>query len=590
MTTDDGARTTDRSAMHRRSFLAGLPGLVLSPGVSRSRLGSASGGSNVRFVDITDRAGIQFTHTSAPEKKYIVESMSGGVALFDYDNDGFLDIYFTNSLTVDTANDAKRAHGALYHNNGDGTFTDVTVGSGLEYPGWAMGVVAADFDGDGYQDLYVTCLGPNHLYHNNGNGTFTDVTGKAGVDDPRWSTGAAFGDFDHDGNLDLFVANYVDFKLADLPQFGKGKFCQYHGVPVQCGPRGLPGAGDSLFRNNGNGTFTNVSQKAGVADPDRRFGLGVVWTDVDSDGWPDLYVANDTGPNFLYRNNRNGTFTEIGIVAGVAVSEDGQEQGSMGVAVGDYLHTGLPAIFVSNFSDEYGTLYRHDSPLEFTDVSYPANLAEFTTPYVGWGTAFFDYDNDGWTDLVVANGHVYPQVDNVQVGTRYRERMLLFRNERNGTFSEAAAQTGEALMVPRVSRGLAVGDIDNDGHIDLVVENLDGKPTVLRNEGGDRNNWITIKTWGKGMNRDAVGARVKVVSGDLVEWDEVRAGGSYLSSSDLRLHYGLGQRTHVDRIEVYWPDGQVETVRDVPLNHFLVIEQEKGLVKYVPARNGWAVA
>ena len=310
---------------------------------------TAQSDSNVRFVDITESAGIHFTHLSSPDKKYIPESMSGGVALFDYDNDGWLDIYFTNSLTVSTAANPKSSRSALYRNNRDGTFTDVTEGSGLEYPGWAMGVVAADYDGDGFQDLYVTCLGPNHLYHNNGDGTFGDVTAKAGVDDPRWSAGAAFGDYDRDGALDLFVANYVDFHLNQLPEFGKGKFCQYFGIPVQCGPRGLPGAGDSLFHNNGDGTFSNVSGKAGVSDPRGRYGMTPVWTDADADGWRDLFVANDAGPNFLYHNRRDGTFEQIGYAAGVAVDAMGVEHGSMGVAIGDYLHTGLSALFVSDF-------------------------------------------------------------------------------------------------------------------------------------------------------------------------------------------------------------------------------------------------
>lgn len=542
------------------------------------------GSSGTRFQDITGTSGVTFKHTSAPEKKYIVESMSGGVALFDYDNDGCLDIYFTNALTVDMANDPQSARSALYRGHCDGTFTDVTERSRLAYPGWAMGVVAADFDGDGYEDLYVTCLGGNHLYHNNGDGTFTDVTEKAGVRDGRWSSGAAFGDYDNDGYLDLFVANYVDFKMSDLPKFGKGKFCEYRGVPVQCGPRGLPGAGDSLFHNNGNGTFSDVSMKAGVSDPDGRYGLGVVWTDIDQDGWQDLYVANDSGPNFLYHNNHNGTFTEMGFLAGAAVGEDGNEQGSMGVAVGDYVHTGRLALLVTNFVDEYDTLYRHDEPLMFSDVSFAAGTARVMGPYVGWGTAFLDYDNDGWPDLMVVNGHVYPQVDSVDVGSKYAQRILLFHNDGNGKFSEVAAQAGDALMVPRVSRGAAFGDIDNDGNVDVVINNLDGKPTILQNDGGAKNNFVTIKTVGKGPNRDALGARVKVVAGDLVQWDEVRSGGSYLSSSDLRLHYGLGKRSHVDLIEVHWPDGQTETVMNIAANQFLTIQEGAGVIKQVPPR------
>ncbi|HKN22413.1 MAG TPA: CRTAC1 family protein, partial [Terracidiphilus sp.] len=522
---------------------------------------------------------------SAPEKKYIVESMGGGVALFDYDNDGCLDIYFTNSLTVDTASDPHSARSALYRGHCDGTFTDVTEKSGLAYPGWAMGVTVADYDGDGYEDLYVTCLGPNHLYHNNGDGTFTDVTAQAGVDDPRWSTGAAFGDYDRDGALDLFVANYVDFKLTDLPQFGQGKFCQYKGILVQCGPRGLPGAGDSLFHNNGDGTFTEVGRQAGVSDPEGRYGLGVVWTDLDGDGWPDLYVANDTGPKFLYHNNHNGTFTDVGYQAGAAVDEDGNQQGSMGLAVGDYLHTGLFSFLVTNFSDEHETLYRQDSPLNFTDVSYASGVAAVSVPFVGWGTAFVDFDNDGWLDLLAVNGHVYPQVDQINVGTSYRQRMLLFHNQRNGTFSEVAAQAGDALMVPRVSRGAAFGDIENNGNIDVVVENLDGKPTILRNDRANGNNWITVSLVGKGRNRDALGAKVKVVAGDLVQWDEKRGGGSYLSSSDPRLHFGLEKRTRVDRIDVQWPDGASDTLRDLPVNGFITVVEGKGLVKITPPRN-----
>jgi len=570
--------------MMRKLLWYAASAAVLYYGLKPRPVASSNEPSVIRFVDITDAAGIHFKHNSAPEKKYVVESMSGGVALFDYNNDGCLDIYFTNALTVDTAHSPRSALSALYRNNCDGTFTDMTEGSGVAYPGWAMGVVAADFDGDGYEDLYLTCLGGNHLYHNNGDGTFSDVTEKAGVRDGRWSTGAAVGDYDRDGNLDLFVANYVDFKLSGLPEFGKGKFCRYRGLAVQCGPRGLPGDGDSLFHNNGDGTFTNVTEKAGVADPDGRYGLGVLWTDVDADGWPDLYVANDSGPNFLYHNRHDGTFKEIGFQAGVAVNADGKEQASMGVAAGDYLHTGRLALFVSNFEDEYGALYRHDEPLMFTDASYASGIARVMGPYVGWGTAFFDYDNDGWPDLIVVNGHVYPQVDQIEVGSKYAQRILLFHNNGNGTFSEVAAQTGEALMVPRVSRGAAFGDIDNDGDIDVVINNLNGKPTILRNDGGNRrNNWITIKTVGVGRNRDALGTRLKVVSGDLVQWDEVHSGGSYLSASDLRLHYGLGKHKQVDLIEVHWSDGHIETVRNVEANQFLTVEEGKGLVREVPS-------
>ncbi|HKA18957.1 MAG TPA: CRTAC1 family protein [Blastocatellia bacterium] len=535
----------------------------------------------VRFVDVTQASGVRFKHNTAPEKKYIVESMSGGVALFDYDNDGWLDIYLTNSLTVDTANDAKNSRSALYRNNRDGTFTDVTDRSGLGYPGWAMGIATADYDGDGWIDVYITCLGPNHLYHNNGDGTFTDVTQKAGVDDTRWSTGAAFGDYDNDGNVDLFVANYVDFRIKDLPEFGKGKFCQFRGVPVQCGPRGLPGAGDSLFHNNGDGTFTEVSKKAGVSDLDGRFGMSALWTDLDGDGWMDLYVANDSGPNFLYKNNRNGTFKEIGLLSGCAVGEDGNEQGSMGLAIGDYNHDGLLDIFVTNFSDEYNTLYRQEKGMFFSDVSFASKLAQVSIPYVGWATDFIDFDNDGWVDLMVVNGHVYPQVDNISVGITYAQRILLFHNEHNGTFSEVAANCGDALTARRVSRGAAFGDIDNDGDVDVVINNLDGSPVVLRNEGGNKNNWINIKTIGSKRNREALGAQVTVKADDLVQVKEVYSGGSYISQNDTRLHFGLGKKTKIDLIEVRWPAGKTEAFRDVPVNQFVVIQEGKGLSKAI---------
>jgi hypothetical protein len=534
----------------------------------------------VRFVDVTDAAGIRFKHNTAAEKKYIVESMSGGVALFDYDNDGWLDIYLTNSLTVDTASNPHSSRSALFHNNRDGTFTDVTERSGLGFPGWAMGVATGDYDGDGWTDVYVTCLGGNHLYHNNGDGTFTDVTQKAGVSDGRWSTGAAFGDYDNDGNLDLFVANYVDFRLKDLPEFGKEKFCKYRGIPVQCGPRGLPGAGDSLFHSNGDGTFIEVSKKAGVSDPDGRYGMTALWTDLDGDGWMDLYVANDSGPNFLYKNNRDGTFKEIGLLRGCALREDGSEQGSMGLAIGDYNHDGLLDIFVSNFSDEPKTLYRRDKGMFFTDVSFASKIAQVSIPYVGWGTDFIDFDNDGWVDLMEVNGHVYPQLESANLGTQYAQRILLFHNEHNGTFSEVAASCGDALMVRRVSRGAAFGDIDNDGDIDVVINNLDGAPTVLRNDGGNKNNWISIKTVGSRKNRDALGARVRVTAGDLVQVKEVYSGGSYISQNDTRLHFGLGRKSRVDSIEVRWPSGgKTEVIRDVQANQFLVVEEGKGIVR-----------
>ena len=527
----------------------------------------------VQFTDITDKAGIKFTHVSSPEKKYIVESMSGGVALFDYDNDGYLDIYLVNSLTVDLVKSKQKTRSALYHNNGDGTFTDVTDKAGVGDIGWGMGVAIGDYDNDGFDDIYVTCLGPNHLLRNNGNGTFTDVTQKAGVGDPRWSAGAAFVDYDNDGKLDLFVSNYVDFDVDHLPEFGSGKTCQFKGIPVQCGPRGLKGAGDSLYHNNGDGTFTDVSKKAGVSDPDGYYGLGVICSDFDGDGLVDIYVANDSTPNFLYHNNGDGTFKDIGFPSGTAVNENGSEQGSMGVTLGDYDHDGKLDLFVTNFDDDYNTLYHNNGKGSFTDVSYAAKVAAVSLPYVGWGTKFVDYDNDGWVDLIVVNGHVYPQLPT------YRQRNLVHHNNRDGTFTEVGAELGTPFTEKHTGRGAAFGDIDNDGDVDLIINNLDGAPQLLRNDGGNANNSLMIKTIGVKSNRDGIGARVTVVSGDLSQVSEVYSGGSYLSQNDLRLHFGLEKRTKIDSIEVRWPSGTVDKVSNLSANKILTIKEGQGVVE-----------
>jgi len=527
----------------------------------------------IQFTDITKTAGITFKHVASPEKRYIVESMSGGVALFDYDNDGDLDIYLVNSLTVDLVKSKTKTKSELYRNDGDGKFTEVSEKAGVSDIGWGMGVAVGDYNNDGFEDLYVTCLGPNHLLKNNGNGTFTDVTEKAGVGDPRWSTGASFFDYDRDGDLDLFVANYVDFDLKNLPEFGQGKSCQYKSIPVQCGPRGLKGAGDTLYRNNGDGTFTDVSKQAGVADENGFYGLGVITSDFDDDGLIDIFVANDSTPNFHYRNQGNGTFKEIGFLAGTAVNENGSEQGSMGVTVGDYDHDGKLDLFVTNFDDEYNVLYHNNGNNSFTDVSYAAKLAAVSLPYVGWGTKFFDYDNDGWVDLFVANGHVYPQLPS------YRQRRLLHRNNHDGTFTEVSAQFGALLTEARASRGVAFGDIDNDGDVDLLITDLDGPPQLLRNDGGNANNSIIIKTVGVKSNRSGIGARVKVVAGDLIQVDEVRSGDSYISQSDLRLHFGLEKRTKVDLIEVRWPSGLVEKITGVGVNRIVTIKEGQGKIE-----------
>lgn len=528
--------------------------------------------ARIHFTDITAPAGISFKHVASPEKRYIVESMSGGVALFDYDNDGDLDIYFVNSLTVDLVKSKSKTKSDLYRNEGDGKFTEVSVKAGVSDIGWGMGVAVGDYNNDGFEDLYVTCLGPDHLLKNNGNGTFTDDTDKAGVSDPRWSTGASFVDYDKDGDLDLFVANYVDFDINNLPEFGQGRTCQYKSIPVQCGPRGLRGAGDTLYRNDGNGRFTDVSKKAGVMDENGFYGLGVITSDFDEDGLVDIFVANDSTPNFHYKNNGDGTFKEIGFNTGTAVNENGSEQGSMGVTVGDYDHDGRLDLFVTNFADEYNVLYHNDGRNSFTDLSYAAKVAAVSLPHVGWGTKFFDYDNDGWVDLFVANGHVYPQLPS------YRQPRLLHRNNRDATFTEVSAQFGAVLTENRASRGVAFGDLDNDGDVDLVIGDLDGPPQLLRNDGGNSNNSVLIKTIGVKSNRSGIGARVKIVSGNLTQTDEVRSGDSYISQSDLRLHFGLDKRTKVDLIEVRWPSGVVDKITGASVNKIVTIKEGQGKV------------
>jgi enediyne biosynthesis protein E4 len=531
-----------------------------------------------RLEDVTEKAGIHFRHTAAPDKKYIVESMSGGVLLLDYDRDGWPDIYFTNAPSVEMAIKGEKSRGALYHNNHDGTFTDVTDKAGIAAPCFAMGGAVGDYNNDGWPDIYVTCLGGNVLYRNNGDGTFTDVTAKAGVADGRWSTGAAFGDYDGDGFVDLMVANYVDFHLDDLPGFGTKPTCKYRGLDVQCGPRGLKGAGDALFHNNGDGTFTDVSKAAGVDDPAGYYGLGVMWADFNNTGRPDIFVADDSTPSYFYRNQGNGKFKEIGLESGTAVNEDGSEQASMGIAIGDYLHTGRPSLYVTNFGDEYDTLYRNDGDWNFHDVSYQAGVALPSLPWVKWGDAFVDLDNDGWLDLIAVGGHVYPQVDTLPSGGGYRQPKILQFNEKNGTFCDAADQAGPALQERRVARGLAVGDLFNDGNMDVVIEDLDGPPMVLRNLGTNGRHWVSFELAGSKSNRLAIGARIKISAGGITQTDEVHSGGSYLSQSDMRIHFGLGAATRIDSVEIRWPSGATDTLKDLVVDKFYAVLEGKGTV------------
>ena len=532
------------------------------------------GTSSLLFRDITREAGITFEHHAAPEKKYIVESMSGGVALFDYDNDGLIDIYFVDSLTVDTAADPKAARSALYRNRGNLTFEDVTDRAGIAHPGWGMGVCTADVDADGREDVYVTAIGGNKLYRNERNGTFSDITARAGVAGGGWSAGCAFADYDRDGDLDLFVSRYVKIDLAHLPEFGKDKTCEYRGVAVQCGPRGLPGEGDFLFQNSGDGRFVEVGARAGVSDARGYFGLGAAWFDANDDGWIDLYVANDSTPNFLYMNQRDGTFKESAFPMGVAVSEDGAEQGSMGIAVGDWDGGGRLGLFVTNFSEEYNNLFRNAGD-HFAEMAFRSKTAPPSLPLVGWGAAFLDYDNDGLVDLIAVNGHVYPQLDKARLGASagYRQRKLLYHNRGGGLFDEVAAQYGPVLTAERVSRGLAVGDLDNDGRLDVVINDLDGAPQVLHNQLSGTGNWMRVKLTGRAANTNAIGAVIVLRSGNNTQRRLVQSGTSYISQDDMRQHFGLGAATQADSIEVRWPGGTTTKRDAVKANQQVEIKQ-----------------
>jgi hypothetical protein len=442
-----------------------------------------------------------------------------------------------------------------------------------------MGAVVGDYNNDGWPDLLVSCFGGVVLYRNNGNGTFTDVTKAAGLSvDSGWAMGASFADYDGDGFVDLFVPHYVSLDLADLPALGSKKTCMYHEIAVQCGPRGLQGAPDRLYHNNGYGAFTDVSKAAGVDDPQNYFGLTSIWSDFNGDGKLDLFVANDGEPNYLYRNDGAGHFTEIGLAAGVAVNKDGYEQANMGVALGDYLHTGLFAIAVTHFSEEYTTLFRNDGNLGFSDVSAEAGLTRPTSAFVGWGDAFADFDNDGWLDFAQVNGHVYPQVDSRDIGTRYREPKLLFLNNHNGTFRNVSQDAGPALQAAQVSRGLAVGDLFNDGQLELVIENLEGAPVLLRPEAPALNHWIGFELAGTQSNRLALNARLRITAGDLTQTGEIESGGSYLSQNDLRLHFGLGLHNKVDTVQIIWPSGRKELLKDLQPDRIYSVLEGSGIV------------
>ncbi len=492
--------------------------------------------------------------------------------------DGWPDIYFTNAQSVEMALKGETSRSALYRNNHDGTFTDVTDKAGVGYPCWANGASVGDFNNDGRPDLLVTCFGGVVLYRNNGDGTFTDVTKAAGLSaDKMWAAGATFGDYDGDGWPDLFISHYVDFDLNNMAAFGSSETCRYMGIDVQCGPRGLKGSPDTLYHNNEDGTFTDVSQTSGVSDPAHRYGLTSTFTDFDNDGKLDLFVTNDGQPNYLYRGDGKGKFTEEGVSSGVALNENGVPQANMGLAMADVFHTGRLAILISHFDNEYAVLDRNDGDMSFTDISLPSGLARSTRGLVGWGDAFVDFANSGWLDIFIVNGHVYPQVDGSPQGAKYLEPKLLLLNQHNGTFKDASKTSGPALQLPQVSRGMAIGDLFNDGRLDAVVENLVGKPMILRPQGGPPNHWISFQLQGVKSNRLALNARLRATAGDLTQLGEVQSGSSYLSQHDLRLHYGLGAHDHLDKAEIRWPSGKVETLTNLAADRFYVVREGAGI-------------
>jgi hypothetical protein len=514
------------------------------------------------FVDVAAKAGILVRNVNGSDeaKRYIIEATGSGVAILDYDRDGWPDIFLVNGTTLDPATNTKtKPTSHLFHNNHDGTFTDVTQKAGLALTAWGQGACVGDYDNDGYDDLYVTAYGKNHLFHNQGNGTFKEVSEQSGTagTGKEWGTGCAFIDYDRDGKLDLVVANYVHFDLAATPKPGAGPGCMWKGVAVMCGPRGLPYAPNILYHNVGNGKFEDVSKPSGIEHTNGHYCFSVTTLDYNEDGWPDIYVACDSTPSILYRNNHDGTFTEVAADAGAAFNEDGREQAGMGSTAADYNADGHLDIFKTNFSDDTSTLYRAQGDGTFTDETHPASLA-INTDALGWGAMFADIDNDGYPDLLIANGHVYPEVDSARLGSFFREPRFLYYNLGNGKFKDISKTSGPAFSDPRSGRGLATADLFNDGRIEAVINNLSDTPMLLVNLAPNQNHWLGLHLIGTTSNRSAIGARVTLHSAKRIWVDEVRSGSSYNSSSDLRLHFGLGAETRLDSIQVRWPNGATE--------------------------------
>ena len=536
-----------------------------------------------RYEDVAKQAGLTVEHISTPEKKYIMETMSGGVGFIDCDNDGKLDIVIANGSNVERYRKGGDLLVTLYHQDGDLKFTDITKSAGLTRKGWGMGVTVMDYDNDGKQDLYVTGYGGNVLYHNLGNCKFEDVTEKAGLRLGGFSTGAAWADYDRDGNVDVFVPGYVHVDMDNLPEFGSVEgSCTVMSVKVQCGPIGLLGEPDHLFRNRGDGTFEEVSKKAGVDDPIHAYGMQGIWFDYDNDGWPDLYVANDIVPKYVYHNYHDGTFEDVSLMSGAAVEANGKAQSTMGVSTADFDHSGYLGVFITNFSTMSNTLYRNQGPKGFTDIGFASELGPASLPYVAWGTAFIDFDNDGWVDLAVSNGHVYPQADHIEGVTPYRQPMLLFRNKGDRTFENVSKAAGFDKLRAASWRGLAAGDVNNDGKVDLLVMDADGPPLLLINRTDSKNHAVLFRLVGTKSNKAAIGARVIVDTGDFKQTSEVQSGSSYLSQNDLRLHFGLGAHATIHQVQILWPSGRKENFSNLPADLIYTFIEGEGIKEKVP--------
>ncbi len=546
-----------------------------------------SGNLGISFLNVGRESGLNAKTIFGGEhkNKYLLETTGCGVAFYDYDNDGWLDIFLVNGTRLEGFPAGSEPTSHLFRNNRDGTFTDVTQKAGLAHSGWGQGCCVGDYDNDGWDDLFVTYFGENVLYHNNGDGTFTDVSSKAGVagSGKRWNTGCAFVDYDRDGHLDLFVANYIDMDLATAPVPESGP-CLYKSVMVACGPPGLQGGKNILYHNNGDGTFTNVSEAAGIFSANGTYGLGVLTADFDNDGWPDIYVADDSAPSALYHNKKNAKFEDIAIEAGCALSPDGKPQAGMGVSAADYDMDGNLDIVKTNFAGDTPSLYHNQGGASFDDATFIAGLGAHTQ-FLGWGCGFFDMDNDGWPDILICNGHVYPEVEQLKTEAGYAQRKLLYQNLHNGHFADISFQAGPGISEPSASRGAAFGDFDNDGDIDVVVNTVNDYPQLLRCDSTLTNNWIKVRTIGTKSNRSGIGARL-VCTAQLPgeskphrQIDEVRSGGGYFSQNDLRVHFGLGKAEKVDVLEIHWPSGQVDTMKDVKANQVIYVKEGEGITR-----------